>query len=409
MTCYLIGHPLAHSFSPRLHALLGNADYRLLDLEETEVGSFVRGGEYTGLNVTIPYKETVIPYLDELTDRAKAIGAVNTIYRQRGNLIGDNTDILGFLAMADRAGIALSGQNAIVLGSGGTSKMAQAALKMRGAKSVTVVSRRGEWNYDNVYALKETQLIVNTTPVGMHPNVDSMPVDPARFPRLEGVIDVVYNPLRTRLCQRAQALGVRCTGGLYMLIAQGRYAAERFLDAPIAEETVENAYRTLLTEKRSIVLCGMPGSGKTTVASILASRTGRPLLDTDQMIEETVGMSCGEYITRFGEEAFRDRESECVRRACLMGGVIATGGGAVLREENRKDLRMNGMVFLLRRALDSLPTDGRPLSRDLETLRRMAREREEKYLAAMDAEIDNNGGAESAADQIMEAFACAYL
>ncbi|MBQ8136945.1 MAG: AAA family ATPase, partial [Clostridia bacterium] len=335
---------------------------------------------------------------------------VNTIYKHGGKLIGDNTDILGFLAMADRAGISLTGKHAVVFGSGGTSKTARAALQLRGAASVTVVSRQGEWNYENVYTLAGTQVLVNTTPVGMYPNVSGMPVDPARFPSLEGVIDVVYNPLRTRLCQRAEELGIRCVGGLYMLLAQGRYAAEHFLDAPIADETVERAYRALLAEKRSIVLCGMPGSGKTTLASILAARSGRALIDTDQMIEQAVGMPCGAYITRFGEAAFRDRESECVRKACLVGGgIVATGGGAILREENRKDLRMNGMVFLLRRDLDRLPTDGRPLSKDLETLKQMAQAREASYFAAMDMEIDNNGDPEAAADQIMEAFACAYL
>ena len=410
MTCFLIGHPLGHSFSPRLQALLGNPDFRLMDLTEAELEPFLKKGDFTGLNVTIPYKQKVIPYLDRISDRARRANAVNTILRgPDGSLFGDNTDIPGFLAMADRAGIGLAGKNAVILGSGGTSRTASTALQMRGAARVTVVSRTGEWNYGNLYDLTDTQVLVNTTPVGMYPRADALPADPAEFPCLEGVLDVVYNPLRTRLCQKAQALGVRTAPGLYMLMSQGRHAAELFLNRGISSEAMETAYRTLLTEKRSIVLCGMPGSGKSTVGRILADRTGRKLIDTDRLIEERVGMPCGEYLKQAGEEAFRDLESECLSGACAAGGaVVATGGGAVLREKNRADMRMNGMVFLLRRDPERLPMDGRPLSRGRAAVLAMAAEREPYYLAAMDMEIDNNGLPETAADRILEAFSCAF-
>lgn len=410
MPCYLIGHPLGHSFSPRLHALLGNPDYALMDLEAEEVEPFLRKGDFAGLNVTIPYKQMVMPFLDEITPRAGLAGAVNTVLRRPdGSLIGDNTDIPGFLALADRAGIGLAEKHAVILGSGGTMHTARTALRERGAASVTVVSRSGERNYGNLQALTDTQVLINATPVGMYPKDEGMPCDPAVFPRLEGVIDVVYRPLRTRLIQRAQALGLKTAPGLYMLVSQGRYAAEQFLGRPIPQDTAEKAYRTLLSEKLSIVLCGMPGSGKSAVGKAVAALSGRPFLDTDQMLEARAGMPCGEYITQKGEAAFRDAESDCVREAMRTpGAVVATGGGAVLREENRSVLRGNGMVFLLRRDLDALPMDGRPLSRSREALKAMAQSRESAYRAAADMEIWNNSTPEAAAQSIWEAFACAY-
>ncbi len=408
---YLIGHPLGHSFSPALHRLFGNGDYHLKDLREEEVGPFLTEGQFEGLNVTIPYKQTVIPYMAELSPRAAAIGAVNTVRRRPdGSLYGDNTDAAGFLALADRAGISFGGKHVVILGSGGTSRTACYAVRSRGAASVTVVSRRGPVDYTSLYGLKDTRILINTTPVGMHPREDALPADPGRFPRLEGVLDVVYNPLRTRLVQTARAAGIPAAGGLYMLMAQGSAANALFTGRERTEAEDERVFAALTRQKENVVLCGMPGSGKSTIGKRLAEEMGLAFTDTDERIAEKAGMTIMDIFASLGEAAFRDMESGVLREcAASPGQVISTGGGAVLREENRFRMRMNGRVYLIRRPLRSLDTSGRPLSRGREALERMERERAPLYALAADRTVDNLTSPDDAVRKIMEDLKCVYL
>ncbi len=409
---YLIGHPLGHSFSPRLHQLFGNDRYALMDLAADEVGPFLESRSFAGLNVTIPYKQAVLPYLAEVSPRAQAIGAINTVKkRPDGSLYGDNTDVLGFLALADRAGVAFEGKNVVILGTGGTSLTARYAVRSRNAKKVTLVSRSGPVTYRDLYDLADTQVLINTTPVGMHPNAEALVCDPARFPALTGVLDVIYNPLRTRLVQKAQQLGLPAAGGLSMLFGQGRAAAEQFSLRRFSDAETDRAYAVLLSEKLNIVLCGMPGCGKTSVGQRLSRLSGRPLVDTDALVAEKAGMPIPEIFERYGEERFRDLEEECIREcARLPGCILSTGGGCVKRESNRMNLRMNGRVYRLLRPLDALDTRGRPLSRGgLPALKALEEERTPLYRACADREIDNSGTVEAAAVQILEDMKCAFL
>ena len=409
---YLLGHPLGHSFSPRLHQLLGNSRYSLLDLTEKEVGPFLESRAFAGLNVTIPYKRTVMPYLKEISPLAREVGSVNTILKRAdGSLYGDNTDVAGFLALADRAGISLEGKNVVILGTGGTSLTAQYACRIRGASKITLVSRKGPVTYRDLYTLKDTQVLVNTTPVGMYPRTDETLCDPKRFPCLTGVLDVIYNPLRTRLVQHAQALGIPAAGGLYMLFGQGLAASALFTGRRLSPEETRAAYSALLTEKTNIVLCGMPGSGKTSVGTVLARLTGRPLIDTDALVTEKAGMPIPRIFETLGEERFRKMEAEVIRECALVPGcILSTGGGCVKREENRLNLRMNGRVYRIRRPLEALDTRGRPLSAGgLTALRALEEERDPLYRACADTEIDNSGSVDAAAAQITEDMKCAFL
>ena len=408
---YLIGHPLGHSFSPSLHRLFGNDRYGLMDLEEDQVGPFLEKREFDGLNVTIPYKRTVIPYLSELSPRAEAIGAVNTVRkRPDGSLYGDNTDAAGFLALADRAGVSFSGRRVVILGSGGASRTAVWAARERGAAKVTVVSRSGPVDYGALYSLDDTEVLVNATPVGMYPSEDALPADPARFPALKGALDLVYNPLRTRFVQAARSLGVPAAGGLYMLAAQGGAANAVFTGREEDPEELERVFAALARQKENVVLCGMPGSGKSTIGKMLAEKLSMPYIDTDEKIVEKAGMPIPEIFSSRGENAFRDLESAVIREcARLSGHVISTGGGAVLREENRFRMRMNGRVFLIRRPVDALATFGRPLSRDTAALKAMEKARAPLYALAADRTADNLTSPDDAVRTILEDLQCVSL
>jgi len=400
----LIGHPLSHSCSPRVHALLGGAGYALWDIPPEALDTFMRSRDFDGINVTIPYKQAVMPYCDALGETARAIGSVNTIVRRKdGSLFGDNTDAYGFLAMARRAGIDFAGKKTLVLGSGGTSRTACAVIRAQGGTPV-VISRTGENNYENLHLHQDAQALVNTTPVGMYPNMDAAPVDLGRFPRLTGVLDVIYNPLRTRLLQQAQALHLRCEGGLYMLCAQAARAREIFTGDKISEERLKRAYRTLLSERQSIVLIGMPGSGKTSVGRLLSQKTGMPFVDTDAVIEESAGWTIPEIFEKDGEAAFRDMEQTVIAQCCAEGGrIVATGGGAVLREQNRLNLRMNARVFWIQRPLECLPFAGRPLSQGYGAIAEMYAVREPLYRECADEMVYNDKTLTETAEQIKKA------
>lgn len=409
----LIGDPLGHSFSPRLHAAFGTADYELHPIPAEALPAFFRERAFEGVNVTIPHKIAVIPLLDELHPSAEECGAVNTVVNRGGKLTGYNTDIFGMSFALAHAGISLSGRHVVILGSGGTSHTARALAKREGAASVTVVSRSGEVNYSNISELVETEIVINTTPVGMFPHADVSPVDLALFPRLKGVFDAVFNPLRTRLIEQAENLGVPVASGLLMLTAQAKAASILFRGGDYSEPSpasevgaeILNVWREVTAELTNIVLIGMPSSGKTTVGTILAERLRRPLIDTDAETERRTGKTVPELFAEGGEENFRKEErltvSECARGT---GVIIATGGGAPMFPENRAALAGNGFVVLILRDTEKLDTTGRPLSRDLDTLKAMYKVRMPVYKAFADAEAVNNDTPSACAEFILEKF-----
>ena len=401
-----IGEHLTHSFSKEIHGLLRDYPYELREIPVGALDAFMRSRELRGFNVTIPYKQAVIPFLAEVEQTAAAIGAVNTVVEREGLLYGYNTDFGGLSGLIRRTGIDLKDKKVLILGTGGTSNTAMAVARSMGAASVWKVSRSGKQGaltYER--ALEEhrdAQVLINTTPRGMFSRQSGMSVDPALFPELCGAVDAVYNPLRTEFVLRARSMGVPASGGLYMLVRQAVLASEIFLGTTYPEETTEEVYRKIRAGKENIVLTGMPGSGKTTVGRLLARELGRPYLDTDRLIEEKTGMAPGRIIREKGEAAFRDLETEAIRQiAPENGSVIATGGGAVLRRENVELLRMNGRLCFLDRPLEQLlPTADRPLSSTREAVARRYRERYDTYTSTADTVIANAGTPEEAAAKV---------
>ena len=403
--CGLIGEKLGHSFSPAIHGKLAGYEYKLYELSPEQVGPFLEKKEYDGLNVTIPYKKTVIPYCDQLTEAARSIGSVNTIVkRPDGTLLGHNTDYDGFLWLLKNAGADVKGKKAVVLGTGGASVTVQAALRDLGAFPVVVISRGGEDNYDNLDRHADAKILVNATPVGMYPKAGVSPVDLALFPALEGVFDVVYNPAKTQLLLEAEKRGIPCANGLGMLVAQAKAAAEYFDGRPIGDEAVYSIKTALERNTRNIMLIGMPGSGKSTVGAALAASLNRKLVDVDERIVELAGCSIPEIFAKDGEEGFRRIEHQALCQVSQESGlVIATGGGVVTRQENFDPMRQNSLIVWLLRDLSLLPRDGRPLSQT-NSLTEMFRVREPMYRAAADCIADNNGSVEDTVKQILEAM-----
>lgn len=401
----LLGRKLGHSWSVPIHRRLGCEDYRLIELEPGDLASFLRREDIGGLNVTIPYKRDVMPYCDELDPAAREIGSVNTLVRRDGKLYGYNTDIDGFLYMLKRADISLEGKKTVILGSGGASLTAQAAARRQGAREIVVISRSGPDNYENLAERHgDAEVLVNTTPAGMWPQMDAAAVDLTALPHLEAAADVIYNPGRTKLLLQAEALGLRWAGGLPMLVAQAVRAEERFFGRPIPPERTESITAELWRQQTNLVLVGMPGSGKTTVGRLLAERTGKPFLDLDSEIVKRAGKSIPDIFAQAGEASFRDLESKVLAEVCAGSGqVIATGGGSVLRRENRQALRQTGRVYFLQRDLGQLPTDGRPLSQK-GRLEEMYQARLPWYQAAADVTISNNGARADTAEAIWRDF-----
>ncbi len=398
----LIGEKLGHSYSCQVHRALGNPDYVLKEIAPDALGDFLRARDFAGLNVTIPYKQAVIPYVDALTDTAREVGAVNTLYFDAsGALWGDNTDVYGFCTMLE--GIDVRGKKALVLGSGGTSHTACYALRALGAGDCIVVSRRGAVNYENVYSLHaDAEVIVNATPVGMFPNNGARPIDIRRFPRLCAVADVIYNPARTALLQDADALGIPRAGGLSMLVAQAARSVERFSGRALGEEAWRGALRQVAASLRGVALGGMPGCGKSTIAQAVAQELGRACVDLDAEIEREAGKSIPEIFAQDGEEVFRAAETRAARQFSRENAVLATGGGCVLRAENAQALRANSLVVWLKRAIDQLPREGRPLS--VGNLYEMEQKRAPYYLAASDVQIENQGSVEEVAAAVVAAL-----
>ena len=400
----LIGRKLGHSYSHLIHHAFGQYSYFMKELEPDEVPGFIRHGDFRGLNVTIPYKKVALECCDTVTSEARRIGSVNTVVRgQDGLLHGYNTDYAGFSYMAENAGIRWTGVKVLVLGTGGASLTVHTVLADQGVGCAVAVSRQGPVDYTNVAKLHgDAEIVVNTTPVGMFPDNAGCPLDLSCFPRLKGVLDLIYNPMRTRLIQVAQERGLATGDGLQMLVEQGRVAAGHFLGKELPMELTPRTVAQIRRDTANIALVGMPGCGKTAIGTLLAQSLHRELVDTDQLIVEDAGCSIAELFAREGEEAFRAREEAAVAAAAKRSGVIiATGGGSVLREENRRNLRGNSYVVWLRRDLAQVELNaGRPLSTDLDTVRRMYEVREPLYRGVADFTVENNRPPEQVARQI---------
>lgn len=401
MQCGLLGRKLGHSYSPQIHNLLGDYSYVLFEKEPEELENFLKNGDFSGLNVTIPYKKEVIPYLSELSPTAQKMGCVNTVLRKSdGTLYGHNTDYFGFTSLVRHAGLSVAGKKVLVLGSGGASNTAAAALKDLGASPV-VISRSGENNYQNLHRHTDAAAIVNTTPVGMYPNTGVSPIDLALFPHLEGVLDVIYNPARTQLLLDAEKLGIPRENGLWMLVAQAKEAAEVFTGGKISDEVIEKIYRELSHQMKNIVLIGMPGCGKSTIGTLLAEKLGRTLADADEKIISLAGKSIPEIFAQDGEPTFRDWETKALTELGKQSGlVIATGGGCVTQKRNYPLLHQNGYLVWLERDCSVLPTDGRPLSQ-ANDLRKMYAARKPLYEAFADIRVENAGTPEETVQHIL--------
>ena len=350
MRCGLLGKKLGHSYSPQIHSYLGNYSYELFEKMQGELESFLKNGDFHGLNVTIPYKKDVLPFLDSLSDCAAALGAVNTIVRQPdGKLVGHNTDYYGFRSMLKKSSICVSGKKVLVLGSGGASATVVAVLQKENA-DVIVISRSGKNNYENLHLHSDAAVIVNTTPVGMYPNVGVSPVDLNVFPHLEGVLDVVYNPARTQLLMDAEEKGIITENGLWMLVAQAKESAEWFTGKEISNERISEIHQILRKQMENIILVGMPGCGKSTIGRMLAERLRMKFIDADTAIEASTGMSIPQIFAEHGETGFRTMEAHVLAELGKASGqVIATGGGCVTKRENYRSLHQNGKIYWIKR------------------------------------------------------------
>lgn len=398
----LLGEHLPHSFSPQIHLALGNHDYNLFEVAPENLEAFMKEHKFKGINVTIPYKKAVIPYLDVVSPEAQKIGAVNTITVRDGKLYGDNTDYFGFVYMLEKSGISVKGKKTVVLGGGGASATVQAVLHDFGAKEVIVVDLNTENNYQNLYLHYDGEIIVNTTPVGMYPNNLKSLVNLDDFKNLSGVLDVVYNPLKTKLILDAEERNIPCSAGLSMLVAQAKKAHEIFFDTKIETSVCEKIENILKKQMCNIVLIGMAGCGKSTIGKVLAEKLNKELVDTDQMIENVENMPIPEIIEKFGEVHFRN----CENAAVILAGrekecIIATGGGVVTRVENYNPLKQNGIIVFINRDADLLPTNGRPLSQ-MHGVKALYEKRMPLYRQFADVEVDGNGTVEEVADRIIK-------
>ena len=403
----LLGRTLGHSWSVPIHTALGCPGYQLFEREPEQLEAFLHQENLGAINVTIPYKQAVMPFCDEIDDLARSIGSVNTIVHEGGKLRGFNTDAIGFCRMAEGAGIDFCGKKAVILGSGGASLTAQAMARKLGARQVVVVSRHGEDNYDNLSRHADAEIVVNATPVGMFPHTGEQAVDLTAFPRCEGVLDLIYNPRRTALLLQAEELGLPHSDGLPMLVEQAVAAEEYFFHKTFDSVEGTRILRSLRQEMTNLVLIGMPGCGKTTVGKLLAEKTGREAIDIDEEIVKRTGRSIPELFSTVGEAFFRQLErEETARVGALSGKLILTGGGVVKDPRNYPSLHQNGWICQLDRSLDALATEGRPLSQAT-AARQLWAEREPLYRRFRDSLIDNNGKAEDAADAIWRDF-CAH-
>ncbi len=416
----LIGEKLGHSFSKEIHALIGRYDYELKEIASIDLPAFMQQKEFKGINVTIPYKQDVIPFLNSIDKAAQEIGAVNTVVNRDGKLSGYNTDFIGLKRLILSQGLKLDGKKVLILGTGGTSRTARAVAKALNAKTILTVSRSAKPGDDKADSISQSvisyhdaaalhndcDIIINTTPCGMFPKIDDSPIDLSPFTKLSGVIDVIYNPLRSQLVLQAQEKKIIAAGGLYMLVQQAIAASEYFFDTTYSDDEADRIYKTILNKKQNIVLVGMPGSGKTTVGKKLAQKLNRKFYDTDVVITEKEGTTPAEIIRTKGEQAFRDIESAvCRELASEQGVIIATGGGAVLRKENVFNLKKNGLLFFIDRPLEAIkPTEDRPLSSSEDKLRQVYEYRYPIYTRETDYHIVSDNILEHTIEKVLKEF-----
>ena len=406
----LIGEKLGHSFSKEVHSMLSDYEYEICEISKDDLDSFMRKASFKAINVTIPYKESVIPYLSYISEEAKKIGSVNTIVNRGGKLYGYNTDFFGMVSQINKMHLSIKGRKTIILGTGGTSKTALAVAESLGAEPIITVSRtKKEGVVDYEELMKDhldAEVIINTTPVGMYPDNFSSPLDLSPFTKLVGVIDAIYNPIRSNLVLDALDRGIKAEGGLYMLVAQAVYASEIFLDKKYPTEKLDKIYKKIKRKKENIVLIGMPASGKSTVAALLSSDLSRTVLDTDKMIENTRQKRISEIFESEGESACRDYETCEIANASLQNNrIIATGGGAVIKKENVRMLKQNGVLFFIDRPYRKLvPTSDRPLASNLESIKKRYDERYNIYLESADTRIDADDQPVNVAKKIIGVF-----
>lgn len=401
----LIGRKLGHSYSPQIHSFLGDYRYNIYEMEEDEVGSFLEKRQFDAINVTIPYKKTVMPFLDRIDDSAIKIGSVNTVVKEAdGSLSGYNTDYYGFSYMLKKGNIDIKGKKVLILGNGGASATVQCVVKDLEADEIIVISRSSDTNYDNIHLFYDADVIINTTPVGMYPNNLETLIDLSKFTNLSGVADLIYNPQRTQLILDAEKMGINNISGLYMLSAQAKKAAEYFFNKEYDEKIIDFITKKLACEMMNIVLVGMPGCGKTTIGKELAENHGRKFVDMDALIVKKAGKSIPEIFEELGEPGFRKIEAEVAKEVGKEKGlVIATGGGVIVTPENHDALRQNGTVVFINRDIDVLPKDGRPLSQK-NNLSDMFAKRLPLYRSICHHEVDGNGTISEVMKRIEEFF-----
>jgi len=405
-----IAEKLSHSFSKEIHSYLAPYSYELREIPQGGLDAFMKEKSFKAINVTIPYKQDVIPYLDEISETAEKIGAVNTIVNRNGKLYGYNTDFFGMKGLILSNSMNPLGKKALILGTGGTSKTAAAVLEDMGAREIYKLSRRAQdgcITYEVAYEKHlDAEVIINTTPVGMYPNIGVSPIDISRFNNLSMVVDAVYNPLRTKLISDAMQKGIPAVGGLYMLVAQAARACEFFIDTEISEEKISEIFKIMYKKTENIVLTGMPGAGKSTIGKRVSEALGMDFVDSDDEIVKKAGRSIPEIFADSGEDAFRDLESEVIKElSARKNTVIATGGGAVLRSINTALLRENGKIYFLDRPLDSIrPTSDRPTALDREALEKRYRERYGIYTSTCDVHIEMCDDVEQNTNKILEDF-----
>lgn len=405
-----IGEKLTHSFSKDIHSYLADYSYELKELTRDELPLFMKAKDFKAINVTIPYKQEVIPFLDEIDEVAKKIGAVNTIVNKNGRLFGFNTDFFGLSSLIKKLDISLNNKKVLILGTGGTSKTAYAVAESMGAKEIIKVSRQSGKNvitYSEAHtAYSDAQIIINTSPMGMYPNTYNSLIDIDAFKNLEGVVDAVYNPLRSKLVLQATAKGIKAGGGLYMLVAQAVAAVEKFLGNTLEKTKVDEVFKTIYDSKQNVVLVGMPGCGKTTVGKKIAKLLDREFIDTDDEIVKNQNISIPEIFERVGESGFREIETDIINEVSKkQGAIIATGGGAVLKNDNVNMLKQNGRLYFINRSLEDIPaTESRPLSSDREALKQRFLERYGIYKSVCDVKIEPKKSIVQNAKMIAEDF-----
>ena len=403
----LLGEHISHSFSKTIHGMIGDYSYSLFDVPKVKFADFMTKRAFKGINITAPYKRDIIPYLDFLSDEVKKIGSANVaVFDNNGKLCGYNTDYRGFKYMIKKSGIEIAGKKVAILGNGGTSLTARVAVSDLGAREIVIISRKGENNFENISRHFDADIIVNATPIGMYPNNGGCLVKLTDFRNLSGVIDVIYNPLNTYLLLSAKEQGISYTNGLFMLVAQAKFAAEYFLEKEIPDDIIEKIHEKLKKSFTNIILIGMAGCGKSSLAKLLGERLGREVIDTDELVVEKAGMSIEKIFEEFGEAKFRELEAEiCFDVSKLTGKIISTGGGMVLSQENRRVLSQNGFVVFIDREPENLSRENRPLSKDIDSVRNLYNERYPIYSGYADKKIDNNG---DIAETFRKVIECSY-